>query len=192
LRFDKMPIYRSGNKIRADWAYEHEIRITDLSTQLGWWKRNWPGQPERCGPMKRMDISSYPFFAYTGKDWKVERVPQTEGAEKETIDGHPTKMENYTVTKVDGALLVAKVKMWEAVDLKGFPLRMEINPPAAKLFNLYYSNVNLDPPDPKLFQLPAKCMRAKEAIILNPASPGSKTAKPATSNLTEKSSAPPQ
>ena len=192
LRFDKMPIYRSGNRIRSDWAYENEIRITNLSTRLGWWERHRSGMPEWCGPMKMMDISSYPFFAYTGKEWKVERVAQTEPAEKETVDGHPTKIENYTVTKVDGGQLVAKVKMWEAEDLKGFPLRMEINPPATKITNLYYSNVSLDPPDPKLFQLPAKCMRAKEAIVLKPAPSGSKTAKPKTSTPSDKIAAPPQ
>lgn len=192
FRFDKMPIYRSGKRIRSDWAYEHEIRITDFSTRLGWFERQKPGMPEWCGPMTMMDISSYPFFAYTGKDWKVEHVAQTEPAEEETIDGHPTKIQTYTVTKVDGGLLVAKVRMWEAEDLKGFPLRMEIDPPATKKTNLYYSNVSLAPPDPKLFQLPAKCMRAKEPIMLRPAPSSSKTAKPATSKSDDKSSAPPQ
>ena len=191
LRWDKMKIYRSGNKMRVDHDYEKEIRIADVSKQSGWFIRHWENRPEKCGPTEKMDIATYPFFAYTGNDFKVERIPDAQSAEKETVDGHPTKVENYTVTKTDG-LLVAKVKMWEAEDLQGFPVRMEINPPATKLFNLYYSNVSLERPDPKLFQVPAKCLKATASG--NAASPSSKSKspKPTGSPSSNKSSTPPQ
>ena len=191
LRFDKMPIYRSGNKIRADWANEHEIRVSDLSQGIAWYMRHWPGKPEKCGRADKMDIGSYPFFAYTGKDFKVELVPNKEPAEKETYDGHPSKIEHYTATKISEGLLVAKVKMWEAEDLNGFPVRMEIDPPLMKPFNLYYSNVSLGPPDPKLFQVPAKCLKEKTDIKKTP-SPKSKSSKPVASQKSDKNSAPPQ
>lgn len=157
MKWDKMKIYRSGNQMRADWDNLREIRISDLSKRGGWYVRHWVNRPQKCGTMELMDIAAYPFFAYTASDFKVERVPAQEGAEKETIDGHPTKVENYTVKQKDGGALVANVKLWEAEDLKGFPIRMEINPPATNKFTLNYTDVSLEPPDPNLFRLPALC-----------------------------------
>lgn len=192
LHWDKMKIYRSGNKMRADYTSDYEVRITDLAKQRGWFMRHWVNKPEKCGPINKMDIATYPFFAYTGRDFKVERVPAAEPAEKETIDGHSTKIESYTVMRAEGGALVAKVKLWEAEDLKGFPIRMEINPPATKEFILSYTNVSLEKPDPKLFQVPAKCMQIKGPI--NESSPSSKSqsSKRPTSKPSNDSSAPPQ
>jgi hypothetical protein len=180
LHWDKIKIYRSGNLFRADHDYEKEVRITDLSKKAGWAMRHWENRPEKCGPTDKMDAATYPFFAYTGNDYKVERVPQSEPAEKDTIDGHPTDIEKYTVTQTSDGTLVAKVKLWRAEDLKAFPVRMEIDPPRTKLFYLYYTNVSLERPDPKLFVVPAKCLKAPEAAATP--SRKSKPLKPTTPN----------
>lgn len=155
LKWDKMKIYRSGNKIRAEWDTEKEVRISDLTKNRASFVRHWPGKPQKCGTLEKLDIATYPFFAYTGSGFKVESAPVGEGAKKETADGHSCKVENYTVKTTDGGMLIANVKLWEAEDLKGFPIRMEISPAATKPFTLSYANVSIEPPDPKLFRLPA-------------------------------------
>jgi hypothetical protein len=161
LKWDKMKIYRSGNLIRADWDHQHEIRISNLAKRGGFYIRDRivMHKPKMCEDTDMMDIGSYPFFAYTSSDFNVEKVnvPAEQGAEKETIDGHSCKVENYAVKKKDGTKLVAKVTMWRAEDLNGFPIRMDIDPPATKKLTLYYTNVSLERPDPELFRRPAFC-----------------------------------
>jgi len=108
--------------------------------------------------MTLMDFSSYPFFAYSAIDFNVERAATAdkETPEKESIDGHSCKVQDYTVTSKEGGQPI-KVKLWEAEDLDGFPVRMQIEPPSKAKFVLNYTDVSLKPPDPKLFQLPAIC-----------------------------------
>ena len=108
-RFDKMKIYRSGNEFRAEWDYEHEIRISDLATRRLSYIRHWVNRSVKCGTGDKMDAASYPFFAYVSSDFSVERSPAQEAEEKATIDGHPTKAENYTVTNKADGTLTAKV-----------------------------------------------------------------------------------
>jgi hypothetical protein len=105
----------------------------------------------------------------------VERSPAQEAAEKETIDGHPTRVENYIVTQKGTGILTARVKLWEAEDLKGFPIRMDIDPPLTKKFTFYYTSVSLEKPDPKLFRVPAKCPKDKDET-----SPAPKSKRPGT------------
>ena len=76
--------------------------------------------------------------------------------EKETIDGHLCKIENVTLTDEDDSSMVVKMKLWEAEDLEGFPVRIEVQAGPQK-FTSTYANVSLKTPDPKLFQHPTKC-----------------------------------
>jgi hypothetical protein len=192
LHWDKMKIYRSGNKFRADYAYENEIRISNLSKRdLSFIRpKDWVKQPKECGTMKMMDISSYPFFAYMSSDFKVERAP-ADGEEKETIDGHSCKIENYTVKNKDGVTLISKVKMWKAEDLNGFPLRIELEPSKGRKTTLYYSDVSLEKPDSKLFEVPANCPKPGKKAGSVPSSK-SKSSQPATPKANNKGDSPPQ
>jgi hypothetical protein len=158
LKWDKLKIYRSGKQIRAEYVYEKEIRISNLGDRKGWYIRPLESKPKECGRMTLMDMSSYPFFAYSATDFKVERAAaaEKETAEKETIDGHSCKVQDYTVTAKDGGQPI-KVRLWEAEDLDGFPVRMQIEPPSKAKFVLNYTDLSLKPPDPKLFQLPTIC-----------------------------------
>jgi len=185
-----MKIYRLGNRMRAEWDNENEIRISNLEKRNLTYMRpkDWVGKPKECATGDHMDMATYPFFAYMGSDFNVERVPGTEGVEKEVIDGHPTKAENYTATRKEGGPLVAKITLWRAEDLKGFPVRMEIDPPATRKFTLYYTHVSLEPPDPKLFQVPANCLK----VTAKPTSGKSKTLTPMMSKPTEKNPPPQQ
>jgi hypothetical protein len=156
LKWDKMKIYRSGKQMRAEYGYENEVRISNLADRNGWFirPREWVTKPKECGRMTLMDISTYPFFGYTDRDVNVERSP---GTENETINGHSCKVENYTVRPKGGSSISVKMKLWEAEDLNGFPIQMEIEPSAMPKLTLKYTDVSFERPDPKLFQLPALC-----------------------------------
>jgi len=50
------------------------------------------------------------------------------------------------------------MKLWEAEDLQGFPVKVEVNVVSnGNKFTLNYSNVSLKAPDAALFKSPAKC-----------------------------------
>ena len=48
----------------------------------------------------------------------------------DTVDGHPCKVENLTVTQQNGQ--PTKMKVWEAQDLKGFPIKINRKPAAGR------------------------------------------------------------
>ena len=161
LKWDKMKVYRSGKQMRAEYVYENEVRLSNLTDKNGWFirPREWVTKPKQCGRMTLMDASSYPFFSYNGNDFSVERATTIEGSPavaNETIDGHSCKVVDYTAKPKAGAGTI-KIKLWEAEDLKGFPVKIEIQPFSKPGFTISYTDVSLDRPNPKLFQLPALC-----------------------------------
>ena len=139
-------IYRSGKIMRVD--FEDHYRLADLeklTTRVV--------HPDRCQQFAKPDIASYPFSAY--HDFKVARAPTED---KETVDGHSCKIENVTFTPRDDRPILIKMKLWEAEDLQGFPIKGEVNVVSnGNKFTLNYTNVSLKPPDPALFKSPAKC-----------------------------------
>lgn len=87
--------------------------------------------------------------AATGdEDYKIERTKI--GAE--TIDGHPSTKNKVTITGRNNEKQEAVV--WNASDLKDFPIRIEI-PQTNGTMVMTYSNVKFEKPDPKLFEPPA-------------------------------------
>jgi len=144
-------LYRSGNLMRSD--FEGSYRITDLKDP-----GMWGVQPNYCVQFPAVDASSYPFSAY--HDFKVER---SSTGENETVDGHACKIENVTFTQPDGGAVVVKMKLWEAEDLRGFPVKIEAEVNGRPLRPLHYSDVSFEPPDPKLFHHPAKCTEGPQA-----------------------------
>jgi hypothetical protein len=137
-------IYRSGQWMRLD--FEDSYRVNDLDTL-----QMWSIGAHRCVEFTRPDAGTYPFSAY--HDFKVER---TAIQEEETVDGHVCKIETLTLTPRDDRPIVAKMKLWEAEDLNGFPIRIDVEE-GGQTFTSTYTNVSLKAPDPKLFQHPAKC-----------------------------------
>jgi hypothetical protein len=50
------------------------------------------------------------------------------------------------------------MRLWEAEDLKGFPIKIEVhNSITNRTLTISYSDVSLEPPDPKLFVRSEKC-----------------------------------
>jgi hypothetical protein len=173
LKWNKMQVYRSGKQMRADYTLEDEYRISNQASRNGWVIRpiEFATQPKECRRMSLTDIATYPFFAFGDKEFDVERSP---AVENETLNGHSCKVENYVFKTKDGGQQV-KAKLWEAEDLKGFPIQMEIAGSTPK-FTMNYTDVSLEPPDPKLFRLPANC----HAGVQQKKKPPASTAKPPT------------
>ena len=143
LKDEPRRVYRSGDLFRVD--LDGLYHITDLASDT-----TWSVRPDRCTRAPRPDVRSYPFSAY--RNYKVERSPSED---KETVDGHPCKIENVTFTQKESELKT-KMKLWKAEDLQGFPVKIEL-PHPARLTTVSYTNVNLNTPDAALFKLPVKC-----------------------------------
>jgi len=179
LKWEKMKIYRSGNQMRAEYVYENELRIISLADGKGWFIRPRESKPKECGRIPVMDASTYPFFSYSGGDFIVERSPIVDS---ETLEGHSCKVTNYVVKPKDGGPVTIKLKLWEAEDLKGFPIKIDVAPSSKAKFTMNFTDVSLDRPDPKLFQLPALCRIGthgkKKPAATAPKTPGKTAPKP--------------
>ena len=177
LKWNKLKVYRSGNQMRGEYPYEKEYRIANEKQRNGWVVRPLDGKtPKECQRMTLPDFSSYPFFAYTADRFDVERTSTP--ASKETFDGHSCTVEEYAVKlKEGGAPLMMKV--WRAEDLKGFPVQIGIKPSSRPEYTITYSDVSLEKPDPKLFQLPPLCHAGqnggKKPGASSPKKPAAKT-----------------
>ncbi len=143
-------IYRLGNLLRADFGDSY--RITDLQKLT-----MWGVQRNDCAEFAMPDAGAYPFTAY--HDFKIDRA-MTE--QRETIDGHACAIENVTFTDPSGSPVVIKMKLWEAEDLDGFPVKIEAEANGRRM-SIAYRNVSLKPPDAKLFRRPAKCGTGPQA-----------------------------
>ena len=81
-------------------------------------------------------------------DFKV----QTTEVGKETVDGHPCIKNKATVTDKDGR--PHEAVMWNATDLKNFPIKIEVNEHGSTM-TMLFKNVNLAQPDAAQFEPPA-------------------------------------
>lgn len=70
----------------------------------------------------------------------------------ETIDGHPCEKNKVVVTGENGEKHEALV--WNAADLKKFPIQMQMNQQEADVV-MRYTNTQMSPPDAKQFEAPA-------------------------------------
>jgi hypothetical protein len=71
---------------------------------------------------------------------------------KETIDGHPCEKNKLTVTTEKGEK--QDVMVWNATDMKNFPVKMEMSEKGNNLV-MKFANVKLEKPDAKLFDAPS-------------------------------------
>jgi Domain of unknown function (DUF4412) len=94
------------------------------------------------------------------KNYKLEKTPQG----KETIDGHACQKNKVTLTDDKGETLEAVV--WNAADLKDFPVQMQMDL-AGGTVQMKFKDVKLAKPDAKQFEAPAGLTRydSAEAIL---------------------------
>jgi hypothetical protein len=147
-------IFRSGKLMRLDFADHY--RITDMEEPA-----TWGMFPDRCAKFPMPDAGTWPFFGL--RDYRVERSPVRDTQEAETVDGHVCKVEHFTFVRSKSAPSTIKMKLWEAEELNGFPVKIEVtNVERGRQYSITYTNVSLEPPDAKLFEHPTRCDSASK------------------------------
>ncbi len=139
-----MKIYKSGDKMRTDMANGMGYIITELSQRTTYMVMNG-----MCMQMATQ-AQSNPFAQ--ASDATIERSP----AGTDTVDGHSCKVENLTVTARNGK--PTKMKVWEAEDLKGFPVKVETQTDKGPV-TIDYKDISFDTPAASLFTHPENCQQ---------------------------------
>jgi hypothetical protein len=140
-------IYRSGGKLRTDLPGGAGYSIIDTVERTSYMVMG----SGMCMQMTAKEQQN-PFAQ--APDVTVERS----SAGTETVDGHACKVENVTITPHSGprAGQATTMKVWEAQDLHGFPVKMELQTPRG-LITTQYKDVSLTEPDASLFVHPDNC-----------------------------------
>jgi hypothetical protein len=182
-------VYRSGKLMRTDFADQY--RITDIDLPLTWVVFT-KKEPKSCGKFAVADAGTYPFWGM--KDFVVHQASGAETSEgKETVDGHVCKVENliFVNSKVNPPATM-EMKVFEAEDLKGFPIKIELhNPMTDRHFTISYTDVSLQTPDPKLFVHPNNCSEDAHKVQMAPKGTAPPT-KAAPDTTPSKTTTPPQ
>ena len=166
-------IYRSRNLLRTQGTEGLGYFLTDLGshetyglTALG------------CMSDSHLYFRAFPFSA-AKPGRKIERA----AAGKESVDGHMCQVETVTVSAGDLALPI-KLKFWEAEDLNGFPVKVQILNGGGR-GTIQYKDVVLGPVDPTLFLRPKNCAhglpqppKKKPAARKKAATPAAGTSQP--------------
>jgi hypothetical protein len=140
-------IYRSGNLVRTEGMEGHGYYLTDLSTQDT--HHVWTSG---CSRDKHVYFRAIPWASTSRPGYKVTRLP----AGKEMLDGHSCQVEEVTVGG-DGVIRPIRMKLWEAEDLQGFPIKIEYIRRNGRNKVVRYKNVYVGPQDPTLFIHPTEC-----------------------------------
>jgi hypothetical protein len=154
-------IYRSGTKIRTTLPGGAGYTLIDTTEHTVYMVVGGG----MCMQMTAQGQQENPF-AQTS-DTTVERS----SAGTDTVDGHACKVENLTVTPHTGprAGQSTNMKVWEAQDLHGFPIKVETQTSHGPM-TIEYKDVSLAEPDPSLFTHPENC-RQMPAMPGMPAKP---------------------
>ncbi len=140
-----MKVYRLGDKMRSDMP-GGKMHTLMLMRE----RKMYMIMPQMCMEMPQgMETAKEP--QPLGETGTVVRKPLGSA----TVDGHPTKIEEITVTPANGGNPVT-MKAWEATDLKGLPLRVEI-PSRQGTVRIEYKDVDLSSPPESLFAVPQGC-----------------------------------
>jgi outer membrane lipoprotein-sorting protein len=179
MRQDAMDVSRSGSLLRLGSPEFHYI--TDLDATI-----TWTITPDKCTKLPVAQIGTLPFHPFTKFDITLAATN-----DPETIDGHPCKVKTLNLKPKEGGAGF-EMKVWQADDLKGFPIRIDWHNLSTQHTSTYtFTDVNLQPPDPKLFNRPADCKSPKGGAFIdtgtanlvtkppaNPAPPSDKPAPP--------------
>jgi hypothetical protein len=139
-------IYRSGKLMRTPGPEGHNFIITNLNTQ-----DSYGVAATGCMHDRHAHVLSVPF-SFIGFDVTVQSV----AAGQETVDGHSCKIEDLTLSSKK-FLKPVKLRLWEADDLQGFPVKVQFLRGFGHDPTIHYKNVVLGPQDPTLFIYPNSC-----------------------------------
>jgi hypothetical protein len=138
-------IYRSGHLLRTQGTEGFVYYLTDL-TSFETYAINSLG----CTSDSHVYFRAFPFSSNRPKR-KIERVK----AGTESVDGHMCQVEEVTVSGGD-LTMPMRLKFWEAEDLHGFPIKVQVLKGKSQNI-IQYKDVVLGPPDPTLFMRPKLC-----------------------------------
>jgi hypothetical protein len=148
---DEVHVYRSGALMRVEGPEGHGYFLTDLRTL-----ETWGISADGCVHDARHPYFRTAPFPAAKPGTKVERV----SAGEEVLDGHSCQIEDVTVSSSTPGAAPLKMKLWEAQDLQGFPIKIEFPAPGGKRnAAIRYRNVMLGPQDPTLFLRPKSCAK---------------------------------
>jgi|SRR6185437_4171846 len=107
------------------------------------------------------NAKSYANIPLTAEDsqltgQRIEKKPIS----RETLDGHVCVKNFSTVKNLKGAVLI-QATTWNAIDLKGFPVQIEVTENGRTTI-MHFMNVNLARPDSRLFDVPAGYKQIKD------------------------------
>jgi len=146
---DELRIYRSGDLMRTEMLDGNHM-VTNLKTY-----KTFVVLPTRCVQDARPSVNTFPFTAVR-PGHKVER--QFMGSE--VVEGHNCQIEDITITSERG--LPLKLRFWEAFDLNGFPIKLEVHRMTGSPVTIRYKDVKIGRPDPALFQHPSNCKLSQQ------------------------------
>jgi hypothetical protein len=162
---DELHVYRSGNLMRTE-MLDGNYMVTNLDS-----RDTFGVLPDRCVHSAVPSVNTFPFsFFRPGQ--KAER--NLVGSE--VVDGHACQVEEITITPEQGQ--PRKMKFWDATDLSGFPVKIEVQRVMGAPVTITYKDVKIGRPDAALFQHPAKCGPAPQKGKKSPAKPGTSSAPP--------------
>jgi hypothetical protein len=163
-------IYRSGDLLRTEGGEGHGFYVMDLKKYA-----TYGISSLRCMKDNHMYFRAFPF-SLSRPDRKMEHVP----IGTETVDGHVCKIEHVTVSGGDLPKPI-ELKFWEAEDLQGFPVKVQLLKGLGKAV-IQYKNIALGPQDPTLFIYPRDCgdlPTPEDTPVKRPAARAPKAAPPA-------------
>ncbi|MGA7633994.1 MAG: hypothetical protein WCB11_24790 [Terriglobales bacterium] len=142
-------IYRSGKLMRTPGAERRNFIITNLNSQ-----DSYGVAATGCIHDRHAHMLTVPF-SFVGFDITVQSV----AAGQETVDGHSCKIEDVTLSS-EKFLKPVKLRLWEADDLQGFPVKVQFLRGFGHDPVIHYKNVVLGPQDPTLFIYPNSCEKS--------------------------------
>jgi hypothetical protein len=150
-------IYHSGPNFRVEPA--PGVATIYLAPQNMIYKLMFNGS--QCIAFKDIDAHSVssPLQLLSGA--KVEH--KADGTE--VFDGHACHIDHMTVTTADGRTTL--LTLWEAADLKGVPVKIEMHSERGSLTTTY-RDIALGAPDPALFAPPRNCKPFEKTYQIAP------------------------
>lgn len=144
-----MKVYRSGSSVLVERSAAISTLYVPASSKV-YNLTTYPDKSHQCVSMNPEQAKMLP----SPLELIQGRIVKRSAAGTETVEGHPTKIEDVTVVEPDGKLVESRV--WEAEDLHGIPVKIESHIDQVTL-RAVYRDIVVGSPDEKLFGVPDRC-----------------------------------
>jgi hypothetical protein len=155
-------IYRSGTKFRIDLA-PGLVTIYRPDDDLAYNLLQTNTPKPVCIQMKTRQVTMLPRPMQLISGTKVERTD----AGTEEFEGHKCKIETVVVTATDGK--TTSLKVWEAEDLKGVPVKIAVKTKLGQGIVAVYRDIKFESVSPELFNPGFKCITPEKMGQVAPA-----------------------